>query len=440
MALVVGFVGRLALLLAGLGLCGVAQAGADRTTPTIQDVPPLPPPTGPFQIGRVTIHLTDVSRVERAAPDGTPRELMVDVWYPAEPTTAPRAAAYFDGAAFSQPRSDERLKSYLRTAYDAIKAGCVPTFAFEGVPFARSATRTPLLIFSHGGGEARETYTAQLGDLASHGYVVAAITHSYESVLAVFPDGRHALLRPDLWPQATSTTIPGLPPTEEANPDKLRWLAEDIRFVLSELSRHSRTPSGILPFAEKIDLTRVGAFGHSMGGQAAANACQNDQRLRACLNQDGLSAFAPYYLDVEGWGMDQPFMLMVRAPRTDSPGDEDLAAMKVSRTQFDEILRQLRARQDATLRNTGKGSYRLLLARETTTHADFGDLPLLQSPTRPEADTRAQVLSEIRRYTRAFFDKYLKQQKTPLLDDRVSGEYVETVESFPPAERPKRRR
>jgi predicted dienelactone hydrolase len=364
---------------------------------------------------------------------------MVDVWYPAESAAGP-AAEYLYPSAFDQPQSAERLKGYLRTAYDAIKAGRVRTHAIQGARFARSAKRRPVLIFSHGGGEARETYTAQLEDLASHGYVVAAITHTYEAVLAVFPDGRHVVLAPKRWPPPTVSSIEGVPPSEEANPDRLQWWANDIRFVLNELSRVNRIGSLPLPFAGHLDLERVGAFGHSAGGQAAARACQIDQRLRACLNQDGLSAFAPFYLDARGWGMDQAFLLIERAPRKDPPTDQELAAMKLTRSQAEELLERLKARQDATLRNTGKGSYRVVFESKTTTHADFGDLPLLQSRDPTEAETHARVLGVVRSYTRAFFDKYLRGAKAPLLDGKVAGEFVEAVQRFEPAKRPRERR
>jgi hypothetical protein len=39
----------------------------------------------------------------------------------------------------------------------------------------------------------REIYTAQLEDLASHGYVVAAITRSYDGIVTLFPVSRHIL-------------------------------------------------------------------------------------------------------------------------------------------------------------------------------------------------------------------------------------------------------
>jgi predicted dienelactone hydrolase len=194
---------------------------------------------------------------------------MVDVWYPADSAAGP-FADYLDPSAFSQPQSAERLKGYLRTAYDPIKAGVVRTHAVQGAPFARSVKPSPVLIFSHGGGEARETYTVQLEDLASHGYVVAAITHIYDSVLAILPGGRHILLAQNRWPRPTVSSIKGLPPSEEANPDTLEWWAGDIRFVLNELGQRNRIGSSALPFEGRLDLARAGAFGHSAGGEAAA--------------------------------------------------------------------------------------------------------------------------------------------------------------------------
>ena len=114
--------------------------------------------------------------------------------------------------------------------------------------------------------------------------------------------------------------------------------------------------------------------------------------------------------------------------------------MKMTRKQAEEILSRLKARQDATLRNTGKGSYRVVFESKSTTHADFGDLPLLQSRDRAEAATRARILGVVRSYTREFFDKTLKGTKAPLLDGEIAGEFLEAVESFPPAKRPRERR
>jgi hypothetical protein len=41
-------------------------------------------------------------------------------------------------------------------------------------------------------------------------------------------------------------------------------------------------------------------------------------------------------------------------------------------------------------------------------------------------------MAVVRDYTRAFFDKYLKGVKTPLLDGKAKGEFVEVVERLGP--------
>src|SRR5262249_12542356 len=175
----------------------------------------------------------------------------------------------------------------------------------------------------------------------------------------VFPDGRHVLLASRRWPRPTVSTVEGLPPGEEANRDQIDWWAADIRFTLDELVRERRSPR--LPFDGRLDRARAGAFGHSFGGIVAAHACQIDRRLKACLNQDGLSAFAPYYLDERG---------------------------------------------------------------------------LLQAHDGVEAAAKARVLATVREYTRAFFDKQLKGLPAPLLDKKVTNEFVTAVDVFPRARRP----
>ena len=398
----------------------------------------LPRPTGALAVGRVTLHLSDRTRHEPVSLGGGSRELMVDIWYPAEPGEG-TPAPYLDPRSFSDAASADRLRGLLRGAYDDIRKGRVRTHARQRAPFARSVRRVPLLIFSHGGGEARETYSGQLEDLASHGFAVAAISHTHEAVLTILPDGRHIRLAPGRWPRPTKSAIAGLPPSEEANQDRLQWWANDISFVIEELANINSARQPVWPFAGRLDVERIGAFGHSAGGQAAAHACQIEPRLRACLNQDGLSAFAPYYLDGRGWGMNQRFMLIVRNAPREQPSDEELAAMHMTREQAQQLLDKLDARQEASLRRTGGGAYRVLMDAANTTHADFGDLPFLQSATAREAEARAQILESVRTLTRAFFDKALKGLRPPLLEAGAAlPRFVEAVQTFEPALPPAR--
>lgn len=134
------------------------------------------------------------------------------------------------------------------------------------------------------------------------------------------------------------------------------------------------------------------------------------------------------------------FWLIEWAPETDPPTDEELAAMKMTRSQAYDLMARLKARQEATIRNTGKASYRIVLESKRTTHADFTDLPVLQSRDRAQAETRVRVLGVVLNYTRAFFDKNLRGMKSPLLDDNVVSEFVETVQKFEPPKRLRRGR
>jgi predicted dienelactone hydrolase len=419
-------------------LVAVLSAELGHARQSVPQIRELPRPTGALPVGRVTLHLSDSTRHEPVSLGGGSRELMVDLWYPAEPAEG-TPAPYLDPRSFSDAASADRLRGLLRGAYDDIREDRVRTHARQRVPFARSVRHVPLLIFSHGGGEGRETYSGQLEDLASHGFVVAAISHTHEAVLTIFPDGRHIRLTPGRWPRPTKSAIAGLPPSQEANQDRLQWWANDIRFVIDELAKINNARQPVLPFAGRLDVERIGAFGHSAGGQAAAHACQIEPRLRACLNQDGLSAFAPYYLDSRGWGMNQSFMLIVRNTPREQPSDEELAAMHMTREQAQQLLVKLDARQDASLRLTGGGAYRVLIDAANTTHADFGDLPFLQSATSREAEARAQILESVRTLTRAFFDKALKGLRPPLLEGGAGlPRFVEAVQTFEPAEPPAR--
>ena len=273
----------------------------------------------------------------------------------------------------------------------------------------------------------KEQYTAQLEDLASHGYVVVAITHTYDGIATVFPDGRTVVYDSKRWPRIPSFE-------GELNLNQLEWHARDIRFVIDELARRNQDLSR-LPFAGHLDLTRIGAFGHSFGGMAAAHACQIDRRIRACLNQDGAEARRPFRLDVRGWGMDQPFMFMTRDPERVQVPDEGLAEMKLTRQQFEQLDATLYAARDAAFKRTGGGSYVIRLETAITSHADFSDLSYLGAQDSSDAQNRAGVLAVIRSYTLAFFEQTLRGKRSSLLEGGSKPKFVTATRRFPPERR-----
>lgn len=216
----------------------------------------LPAPTGPAAVGRTTLALTDHDRQDPWVPEAGPRRLMVTLYYPAVRGTgspAPymtlaEAVALVDFAQLGPEFTADRLAG-TRT-WSRVHARPLPG-------------RRPLVLLSPGFTVPRHTLTALGEDLASHGYVVAAVDHAYESVATEFPGG--------VLPCA-ACELPGQIGNEPIALNRGR----DLSFVLDEL-RHNPL----------VDERRVAVVGHSMGGDAAATAMRADRRVDAGVNIDG---------------------------------------------------------------------------------------------------------------------------------------------------------
>jgi pimeloyl-ACP methyl ester carboxylesterase len=95
-----------------------------------------------------------------------------------------------------------------------------------------------------------------------------------------------------------------------------RWV-DDTALVLDRLTTLSpRSAAGRL--AVRLDMRRVGAFGHSMGGVTAGQFCLIDRRCAAGLNLDGI----PQYGTMIDQQLARPF-LMVYSARPGRTGASD---------------------------------------------------------------------------------------------------------------------
>ncbi|NEA51899.1 alpha/beta fold hydrolase, partial [Streptomyces sp. SID10815] len=244
-------------------------------------VPVFPEPSGPFAVGTRVVQWTDPSRPESFTADPHDRRtVVVQLWYPARESPAGVRRAQYLG----------RTEHEARTVSDALarEAG-LPGFLVDGVPRAHTHAvfdapvtggggRFPLVLFSPGSGGVRTQNTAWAEELASHGYVVAALDHPYDSAVVVLSDGRTI---------RTRTTSTGDRAKDDAS--AAGWTAvraADLRFVLTRLERLDRgeTPG---PLTGRLDTGRVAVTGHSMGGAAALQAARQDRRFDAVIDLDG---------------------------------------------------------------------------------------------------------------------------------------------------------
>jgi predicted dienelactone hydrolase len=371
----------------------------------------FPALTGPYPVGRAEYHLVDESRPEifSAMPDDK-RELMITIYYPASPPAEANPAPYTTGlirAAFGTPDFFQ----------DSVRA-----HAFVDVPLAAEDARYPVIVFSPGMGFLPIKYAPTLEDLASHGYVVVSLSHPYSTAVTVFPDGRVVTSTAEAGSRALSAATAKATSDAEFDPvvDRIGsvWVA-DVRFVLDQLEQFNVNDA---LFANRLDLTHVGVFGHSMGGGAAVQAMSEDDRFDAAIDMDGT-----LFGEVAANGIARPVMLMLseRVPLT-----AEQIKLSGSSPEANAYFQQREAAAQAAVYEHAAPGYRLTL-QGSTHHTFIGFEPIAAPAILIPAEVVGTIdgkraVGIIDDYVVSFFDQHLKGQISTLLDGSPT-DYPEVV-------------
>lgn len=250
-----------------------------------------PVPTGPETVGTRIVHWVDPSRRDPFAGRSESRELLVRFWYPASLKQACEPADY------TSPKTWSYFSHLL-----GIPLPTVRTNSCLNAPVASG--RHPVVVFTHGYTGTFTDYTFLFEDLASRGFIVASVNHTYEATATEFPDGRLVTSRigshlNDTW-RGDDKTL--------AMASSVRL--QDLRFALNQLQRiNTRTGD---PFARKLELSRVAIAGHSAGGTIAFRAIEQDSRFKAAVILDGFA------LSSQMRPTKKPVLLMRSGPETDA--------------------------------------------------------------------------------------------------------------------------
>jgi predicted dienelactone hydrolase len=323
------------LLLAAALALSVDAVATRQTTATFE----LPAPTGKLPVGTTQWVVVDPSRQETFVPERQ-REVQVIAWYPrAGATGTTSATAPYMRNGMEEALSFARLAK-LGDAYNGLAN--VKTHSMLDAAPASSPARFPVIVFSHGYTGLPSSHTALAEDLASHGWAVLHVIHPYEAA-ATLSDGTFVTftnekdaMRPGVlevlkeWGPEGSTIDKVVATTDNAEKETLlrgylaslkntdqvvkRWVL-DVKLVLDRLPKNG--PHSAL--AAKLDLSRLGVAGHSMGGVMAGQFCVEDRRCKAGLNLDGI----PQYGTMIDTPMLAPFM-MVYSGRPGRAGASDL--------------------------------------------------------------------------------------------------------------------
>lgn len=310
-------------VIAALG-CGLVAVSAALCL--IWPVFELPAPTGTYPVGTATRNI-----------DGFP----VLFWYPAVPGSG--------GAPYLPPGWGMRSRTW-----HLVRTAATPDAALAPAPHP-----FPLVVYAPWWGGTRRDGTITCIDLASHGFIVAAIDD-------VFWDGK---------PSATANQGP-LPPYDfSSDTAAARTLALGGTRVGQEAHKMIRVIDGLAadhgPFpAAQIDLAHVGALGFSFGGASAAEASVLDPRIAAAVNMDGT-----LYGKVVTKGIDRPFLQVSSLYVPPNPANLSSTSPELRYDTFYD----LRDERQQALQIAEKGAATLTI--KGVEHVNFSDMAL-ESPLR----------------------------------------------------------
>ena len=197
---------------------------------------------------------------------------MAKVYYPAQQDGSKPFSPYFHG---SSELIELFATFYNLPVFTFNHLSLVNTSSKEGLRVSAQQESYPVILFSHGAGTTMEVQTAQSEDLASHGYIVVAIDHTYVSMGTIFP------YRIVSHQEATTDFN-----TPEPAQIITQIMADDAKFVIDRLTEMNNGQIDSVLMG-KLDLEKIGVIGHSVGGAVAYNLAINDPRVKAAINLDG---------------------------------------------------------------------------------------------------------------------------------------------------------
>lgn len=288
------------------------------------------PVSGPHPVAETSAILIDSSRTDPFEQDGSFREVPVHFYYPAD--------------------------------------------AAEGESF-------PLVVFSHGAFGYYQSNTSTYMELASNGYVVAALDHPHHAFFTRDTAGKMVLVDPGFFRTAMGAN--GDPnDNAEANLAVFReWMelrTADMNFTVDTLKAAGISSSldsawflpennadTILSVLKSADLTKIGLMGHSMGGATAVQLGRERGDVSAVIDLDG--TMLGEYTGVENGKLtirEEVYPLPVlEFNNWETYNDRREYLAQGGRYPNDELIRGAAEGYAVTIRDT--------------LHMDFTDLPLL---------------------------------------------------------------
>jgi Platelet-activating factor acetylhydrolase, isoform II len=238
---------------------------------------PFPSPSGKWRVGTAEMTWDSPSHIG----------IIAKIWYPTNATTGINSP-YVDHV----DRITDWPTSLLKLIFRRITT---PAFIDAALVSAvnRSPAGFPLILLSPALGAINLIYTVYALEFASHGFIVIGIDHPGSSSRALLTDG-------------SSVEFNNIPKEVFGDIDRFESLAfeiavqqsQNLSMVLDAAIELNSTTNSFL--CQSINISKIFAVGHSIGGTASFIACGQDSRIAKGINFDGYSFIPEIDTDYTG--------------------------------------------------------------------------------------------------------------------------------------------
>jgi dienelactone hydrolase len=210
--------------------------------------------------------------VEQYKESDENRKIRLQVWYPTDSIEGLELTKWhYDGVESVRGLSiDNHFPSFFLD-----ETAMISSNSYKDAQVSNSFNSYPVIIISHGWRSQRTLHTDIAEELASNGYIVVGIEHTYGSVSTVFEDGTVAYKDPNALPWDESFL-------QKAN-QLVNTYADDVTLTLDYLETLNTTNQ---LFKERLNLSKIGLLGHSTGGGGDVVVSIKDNRIKSFIGLD----------------------------------------------------------------------------------------------------------------------------------------------------------
>lgn len=271
-------------------------------------------PSGQYPVGTQIYDWTDKDRIETYGDQAgkTLRKIKVQAWYPSASTQGFQRLPWIpEGRLVSRKLAE----IFYFPPFMLDQSEEVLSNSYLNAPILQGNNPYPVVVISHGWSGFRTLHTDLAELLASHGYIVLGIDHTFGAPVVIFNDGKKISIDGEALPHREASDF------QDYAEKFVGTYAADIGFVLDVLTKPDK--NSLDPrIRNHLDLNNIGLLGHSTGGGASVEVASTDSRVTAIIGLDPwVEALPEKIIDS---GIKSPYLFLRSAEWKGQKNDENL--------------------------------------------------------------------------------------------------------------------